>query len=163
MLRTPLIGGQLQRLHTGGSCNAYDVPLWSTIAEEPRCIVGCLNADGRPFWAAVVRCFGFSSFREDLVFIRFGGDLLSHALRRSTIGASVLNFRVRDGIGCFTRAMTTKPNKYQGAILFALISTVVHVSTHWCMLLICQYVSLPLCYLSGKSYFYWIKSSLSDH
>jgi hypothetical protein len=42
---------------------------------------------------------------------RFGGDLLSHALRRSTIGATVLNDRVREGIGCFTRAMTTKPRK----------------------------------------------------
>ena len=44
-------------------------------------------------------------------FSRFGGDLLSHALRRSTIGATVLNFRVRDGTGCFTCAMTTKPRK----------------------------------------------------
>ncbi len=43
--------------------------------------------------------------------IRFGGDLLSHVLRRSTIGATALNGRVRDGIGCFARAMTTKPNK----------------------------------------------------
>ena len=46
------------------------------------------------------------------VFIRFGGDLLSHVLRRSTIGATALNGRVRDGIGCFARAMTTKPNKH---------------------------------------------------
>ena len=43
--------------------------------------------------------------------IRFGGDLLSHVLRRSTIGAKALNGRVRDGIGCFALAMTTKPNK----------------------------------------------------
>ncbi len=42
---------------------------------------------------------------------RFGSDLLSHALRRSTIGATVLNCRVRDGIGCFTCAITTKPRK----------------------------------------------------
>ena len=42
---------------------------------------------------------------------RFGGDLLSHVLRRSTIGATALNGRVRDGIGCFARAMTTKPRK----------------------------------------------------
>ena len=55
----------------------------------------------------------FHRQRDYLVFIRFGGDLLSHVLRRSTIGATVLNGRVRDGIGCFTRAMTTKPNKYQ--------------------------------------------------
>ena len=43
--------------------------------------------------------------------VRFGGDLLSHVLRRSTIGATALNGRVRDGIGCFARAMTTKPKK----------------------------------------------------
>ena len=49
---------------------------------------------------------------RDFVFLfRFGGDLLSHVLRRSTIGATALNGRVRDGIGCFARAMTTKPEK----------------------------------------------------
>ena len=41
---------------------------------------------------------------------RFGGDLLSHVLRRSTIGAVALNFRVRDGTGCFAHAITTKPS-----------------------------------------------------
>ena len=40
-----------------------------------------------------------------------GGDLLSHVLRRSTIGATALNFRVREGIGCFARAMATRPVK----------------------------------------------------
>src|SRR4051812_24485292 len=30
----------------------------------------------------------------------FGGDLLSHVLRRSTIGAEGFHGRVRDGIGC---------------------------------------------------------------
>ena len=51
--------------------------------------------------------------REDrkCALIRSGSDLLSHALRRSTIGATVLNHRVRNGIGCFTRAMTTKPEQ----------------------------------------------------
>ena len=44
-------------------------------------------------------------------FSRFGGDLLSRGLSPSTIGAAVLNFRVRDGTGCFTCAMTTKPRK----------------------------------------------------
>lgn len=43
--------------------------------------------------------------------IRFGDDLLSHVLRRSTIGAAALNCRVRDGVGCFARAMITKPKK----------------------------------------------------
>ena len=49
----------------------------------------------------------------DLVFSRFGGDLLSHVLRRSTISATALNGRVRNGAGCFARAMATKPRKYQ--------------------------------------------------
>src|SRR5690625_1869273 len=47
--------------------------------------------------------------RENL--IGSGGDLLSHVLRRSTIGAAGLNGRVRDGTGCFPRAVTTRPWK----------------------------------------------------
>ncbi len=39
---------------------------------------------------------------------RPGGDLLSHALRRSTIGAEGFHGRVRDGIGCGPLAMTTR-------------------------------------------------------
>ena len=50
-----------------------------------------------------------------VVFSRFGGDLLSHVLRRSTIGATALNDRVRNGAGCFARAMTTKPRKDHAA------------------------------------------------
>ena len=46
---------------------------------------------------------------------RSGGDLLSHVLRRSTIGATALNGRVRDGIGCFARAMATRPGKKRSA------------------------------------------------
>ena len=46
-----------------------------------------------------------------MLLVRFGGDLLSHVLRRSTIGAAALNCRVRDGIGCFACAMTTKPKE----------------------------------------------------
>ena len=46
-------------------------------------------------------------------FTRFGGDLLSQGLSPSTIGATVLNFRVRDGTGCFTCAVATKPRKIQ--------------------------------------------------
>ncbi len=46
-----------------------------------------------------------------LILTRFGDDLLSHALRRSTISATALNGRVRDGIGCFAGAMITKPRK----------------------------------------------------
>ncbi len=39
---------------------------------------------------------------------RPGSDLLSHALRRSTIGARGLNDRVRDGIGWGPPAITTR-------------------------------------------------------
>ena len=40
-----------------------------------------------------------------------GSDLLSHVLRRSTIGAGGLNGRVRDGIGWGTPAITTRSAK----------------------------------------------------
>jgi hypothetical protein len=50
-------------------------------------------------------------FREFPFLSRSGGDLLSHVLRRSTIGATALNGRVRDGIGCFARAKATRPGK----------------------------------------------------
>ena len=46
-----------------------------------------------------------------MMLTRFGGDLLSHDLSRSTIGAVALNGRVRKGTGCFAHAMTTKPSK----------------------------------------------------
>ena len=49
---------------------------------------------------------------------RSGGDLLSHVLRRSTIGATALNGRVRDGIGCFARAMATRPGKKRSVFPF---------------------------------------------
>jgi hypothetical protein len=51
---------------------------------------------------------------ERMLLFRFGGDLLSHVLRRSTIGATALNCRVREGIGCFARAIATKPKKKHG-------------------------------------------------
>ena len=58
------------------------------------------------------RLFGsILSLYRDWLFSRFGGDLLSHVLRRSTIGVPDLNGRVRDGIGCLSGAMTTKPRK----------------------------------------------------
>ena len=54
--------------------------------------------------------------REIVAFLsRSGGDLLSHVLRRSTIGATALNGRVRDGIGCFARAMSTRSEKKRSA------------------------------------------------
>ena len=54
----------------------------------------------------------FHRSRAFKMLFRSGSDLLSHVLRRSTISATVLNGRVRDGIGCFTCAMTTKPKKH---------------------------------------------------
>ena len=78
-----------------------------------------------------VRCLFLGVFLDDFVLIskrdtfvdeliRFGGDLLSHVLRRSTIGAVALNCRVRDGIGCFAYAMTTKPSKTSMLLLLPL-------------------------------------------
>ena len=61
----------------------------------------------------------FISYQRDLAFlIRSGGDLLSHVFRRSTIGATALNGRVRDGIGCFARAMATRPGKKRQRFAF---------------------------------------------
>jgi hypothetical protein len=40
-----------------------------------------------------------------------GGDLLSRVLGRSTIGAEGFHGRVRDGIGCGTLAMATRPSQ----------------------------------------------------
>ena len=37
-----------------------------------------------------------------------GGDLLSHVLRRSTMGAAGFHGRVRNGVGWGTRAMATR-------------------------------------------------------
>src|SRR6056297_3389601 len=63
-------------------------------------------------WLLHPAVFCVVSFSRELRgFYRFGGDLLSHVLRRSTIGATALNVRVRDGTGCFARAMATKPGK----------------------------------------------------
>ncbi len=58
---------------------------------------------------------GFYRLERYLLLSRSGGDLLSHVLRRSTIGAAALNGRVRDGIGCFARARATRPGKKQSA------------------------------------------------
>ena len=54
---------------------------------------------------------------ESSLLSRSGGDLLSHVLRRSTIGAAALNGRVRDGIGCFARARATRPGKKRSSAL----------------------------------------------
>ena len=44
-------------------------------------------------------------------FCRPGSDLLSRALRQSTIGAEAFHGRVRDGIGCSHFAITTRSAK----------------------------------------------------
>ena len=43
---------------------------------------------------------------------RPGSDLLSHTLRCSTIGANRFHGRVRDGVGWFTDAITTRPSRH---------------------------------------------------
>ena len=55
--------------------------------------------------AAVAAYVGLRAFK------RPGSDLLSHALRHSTIGAEGLNGRVRNGVGCIPLAITTRPVK----------------------------------------------------
>ena len=60
--------------------------------------------------AEFLRRFG-CVFESCWFLVRSGGELLSHVLRRSTIAAAALNFRDRDGIGCFARAVATRPEK----------------------------------------------------
>ena len=72
--------------------------------------LGFINANPPLVFTAGV-LFIVDCFRENWFFTRFGGDLLSHVLRRSTIGATALNCRVRKGTGCFARAIATKPSK----------------------------------------------------
>ena len=61
---------------------------------------------------AVCRCpFGFAGcagLAGEHAPWRPGGDLLSHVLGRSTIGAGAFHGRVRNGIGCGHPAMTTR-------------------------------------------------------
>ena len=80
-------------------------------------------------------------------FVRSGGDLLSRVLGRSTIGAAALNGRVRDGIGCFARAMATRPGKKRSALP------------------LCRGVlsKLMLREKNRRSVFFRIKSSQSSH
>ena len=83
--------------------------LTSYRAAPPRDAMGCASV--------LVLRVGCGIVERDLFPSRFGGDLLSHVLRRSTIGAVALNCRVRDGIGCFARAMTTKPRRKRGVLV----------------------------------------------
>ena len=78
--------------------------LTSYRAAPPRVIsrVGC---DGLVF--IVVRGFVL----KRCAFGWPGGDLLSHVLRQSTIGAEAVDGRVRDGIGSGRLAKATRPAK----------------------------------------------------
>jgi hypothetical protein len=88
---------------------------------EPDELPGCSTP--RPFPRAYVCDRGsVIVLSEVLSLFRSGGDLLSHVLRRSTIGVGTLIGRVRDGIGSFMPAMTTRPEKRQGSLRFPHIS-----------------------------------------
>jgi hypothetical protein len=89
---------------------------------EPDELPGCST----PRWCAEdvrheVCLVGVFIVERDVFLFRFGGDLLSHVLRRSTIGATALNFRVREGIGCFARAIATKPEKKHASVVPGLV------------------------------------------
>ena len=106
--------------------------------------------------------WGFIDHRYERIlirgFIRFGSDLLSHALRRSTIGAAALNCRVRDGIGCFARAIATKPKEQHPGppVLQAELAIPVVVKDDLSK-------SRTLTVYAFEPVYYWIKSSLSDN
>ena len=82
-----------------------------------RGLIGC----GGRIWTYDLQVMSLTSYRaapprvkkKIVVAERLGSDLLSHTLRCSTISATVLNGRVREGTGCFTCAIATKPNKMQ--------------------------------------------------
>ena len=61
---------------------------------------------------------------------RLGSDRLSHALRRSTIGAKGFHFRVRNGIEWDTLAITTKPTSHPAELDHNFI---ISGSTRCCM------------------------------
>jgi hypothetical protein len=77
---------------------------------------GPVGAAAAPVGVPRLRGSGGIVRREVSFLVRSGGDLLSHVLRRSTIGATALNGRVRDGIGCFARAMATRPDQKRAAV-----------------------------------------------
>ncbi len=52
---------------------------------------------------------------------RPGGDLLSRALRHSTIGAGGFHGRVRDGIGCRAPAITTRSSKQASDLCYRML------------------------------------------
>ena len=66
---------------------------------------GAKDLEHRNRLIGVSAVFHFADLR------RPGSDLLSHTLRCSTIGAEAFHGRVRDGIGCFILAITTRSSE----------------------------------------------------
>ena len=62
----------------------------------------------------VKTCARLRRLSEILALGRLGSDLLSRALRHSTIGAESFHGRVRNGIGCSPLASATKSSKRKG-------------------------------------------------
>ena len=62
-------------------------------------------------WCLVIVVSAACVYLRHRLLARPGGDLLSRALRRSTIGAKGLHGRVRDGIGCGPLAIATRSCK----------------------------------------------------
>jgi hypothetical protein len=85
------------------------------------CLFFVFVAINPPFGGRVWHCGTGVFFRSAFCPLlgRPGGDLLSHALRRSTIGAKGFHGRVRDGIGWDTLAITTKPSKQRCNLFFS--------------------------------------------
>ena len=106
------------------------------------------RATGRRLWMVssleTIQLQGFS---------RSGNDLLSHVLRRSTIGAKALNGRVRNGAGCFALAMITRPRK--------TLKCPSHV--HLCFVYAFDQQPRQPLNERPKPGFYWNKSSLSGN
>ena len=106
--------GLIKNLKLGGSFADLPFSQWDGPQKKPP------QRAAFPYSSIIQRdTHEFSAKIHTQFLTRFGSDLLSHALRRSTIGAAVLNCRVRDGIGCFTCAMTTKPRKEPTSVSFA--------------------------------------------
>ncbi len=133
-----LLRGALLEAGVGLPRGALLARVWPTVSSgwpewhrtkfrvRPMPLVTCdLGLIGRPFGRIVER-------REGL--FRSGGDLLSHVLRRSTIGATALNGRVRDGAGCFACAMATRPKKTLSLVLGTSSTCCPNLTdTHWCV------------------------------
>ena len=77
----------------------------------PRFAVWLVRFGSGPERTRVLRPGRVKGVKRDDVLGRSGNDLLSRALRHSTIGAEEFNGRVRDGIGFRLLAQVTGPAK----------------------------------------------------